>query len=187
MSVSGITTVFQYLTFRLGEEVFALDIAQVREVLDYTSITRVPRMPDFMCGVINLRGSVVPVVDMRLKFGMPKTEKTINTCIIIVEKSTGEERVQIGALADSVQEVIELEPDSIEPAPRIGTGLRVDFIRGMGKRGEKFVIILDIDRVFSGDEISDISAGAEAAGPAGPAVSGNVPNDGGQDDGRSQS
>ncbi len=158
MSVSGISQASQYLTFRLGEEVFAIDIAQVREVLDYTPVTRVPRTPDFMCGVINLRGSVVPVVDMRLKFGMPKTEKTINTCIIIMEISAEGGRAQMGALADSVQEVVELEPGSIEPAPKIGAGLRVDFIKGMGKRDEKFIIILDIDRVFSEEELSDISA-----------------------------
>ncbi len=159
MSVPGIMHISQYLTFRLGDEVFALDIAQVREVLDYTSITRVPRTPDFMRGVINLRGSVVPVVDMRLKFGMPKTERTINTCIIIVEIKAGDESVLLGALADSVQEVIELGPGDIEPAPRIGTGLKVDFIKGMGKRDDKFLIILDVDRVFSEEELSDISAG----------------------------
>ncbi len=159
MSVPGIMHISQYLTFRLGDEVFALDIAQVREVLDYTSITRVPRTPDFMRGVINLRGSVVPVVDMRLKFGMPKTERTINTCIIIVEIKAEDESVLLGALADSVQEVIELDPQDIEPAPRIGTGLKVDFIKGMGKRDEKFLIILDVDRVFSEEELSDISAG----------------------------
>ncbi|MDA8088610.1 MAG: chemotaxis protein CheW [Nitrospiraceae bacterium] len=172
MSVAGIVHTSQYLTFRLDEEIFALDISQVREVLDYTTITRVPRTPDFMCGVINLRGSVVPVVDMRLKFGMPKTEQTINTCIIIVEIKTGEEDVLIGALADSVQEVLELEPESIEPAPRIGTGLKVDFIKGMGKgtspsgtgsRDEKFLIILDVDRVFSEEELS--SMGKNDAGP----------------------
>ncbi len=153
MSVPGIMHISQYLTFRLGDEVFALDIAQVREVLDYTSITRVPRTPDFMRGVINLRGSVVPVVDMRLKFGMPKTERTINTCIIIVEIKAGDESVLLGALADSVQEVIELGPGDIEPAPRIGTGLKVDFIKGMGKRDDKFLIILDVDRVFSEEEL----------------------------------
>ncbi len=156
---SGISHASQYLTFRLGDEVFALDISQVREVLDYSTVTRVPRTPDFMRGVINLRGSVVPVVDMRLKFGMPKTERTINTCIIIVEIKSGEENVLLGALADSVQEVIEIEPESIEPPPRIGTGLKVDFIKGMGKRGEKFLIILDIDRVFSMEEISEMETG----------------------------
>ena len=144
----------QYLTFRLGEEVFALEIGQVREVLDYTAITRVPRMPAFMRGVINLRGSVVPVVDLRLKFGMTETERTVNTCIIIVEIELEGERTVIGALADSVQEVIDLEPGQIEPAPRIGTSLDAAFIRGMGKRDERFVIILDIDRVFSTQELA---------------------------------
>ncbi len=173
MSVPGITHTSQYLTFRLGDEVFALDIIQVREVLDYTTLTKVPCTPDFMCGVINLRGSVVPVVDMRLKFGMPKTEKTVSTCIIIVEIKTGDEHIIIGALADSVQEVIDLDPGGIEPPPRIGNGLKVDFIKGMGKRNEKFLIILDIDRAFSDKELSEMetdfgigipSGGAEESG-----------------------
>ena len=144
----------QYLTFKLDEEVFALGIDKVREVLDYTSVTKVPQVPDFMRGVINLRGSVVPVVDMRLKFGMAKTEKTVNTCIIIVEINLEGETTVLGALADSVQEVLDLEPHQIEPAPKIGTKLRTEFIRGMGKRGEQFIIILDIDKVFSGEELS---------------------------------
>src|SRR5512134_1012159 len=152
MSVTAITETTQYLTFRLEEEIFALDISKVREVLDFTSITKVPRTPDFMRGVINLRGSVVPVVDMRLKFGMSKTERTVNTCIIIVEISVDGDTTVLGALADSVQEVLDLEPQQIEPAPRIGTRLRTEFIRGMGKRDEQFVIILDIDRIFSVDE-----------------------------------
>ena len=146
----------QYLTFKLDEEVFALGIDKVREVLDYTSVTKVPQTPDFMRGVINLRGSVVPVVDMRLKFGMAKTEKTVNTCIIIVEINLEGETTVLGALADSVQEVLDLEPHQIEPAPKIGTKLRTDFIRGMGKRGEQFIIILDIDKVFSGEELSAV-------------------------------
>lgn len=151
-----ITETAQYLTFRLSEEVFAIDISQVREVLDYTSVTRVPGTPSFMCGVINLRGSVVPVVDMRLKFGMPKTEKTVNTCIIIVEMQIEDESTLMGALADSVQEVLELEPGSIEPPPKIGTGLKVEFIKGMGKKDEGFIIILDTDRIFSLAEIAAI-------------------------------
>src|SRR5512139_934311 len=106
MGVAGITQTAQYLTFRLGEEVFALDIAQVREVLDFTAITRVQRMPAFMRGVINLRGSVVPVVDLRLKFGLRSTERTVNTCIIIAEVALEGERTLLGALADSVQEVL---------------------------------------------------------------------------------
>ena len=152
----------QYLTFRLGEEVFALDITQVREVLDYTAITRVPRMPEFMRGVINLRGSVVPVVDLRLKFGMSATERTLNTCIIIAEVAIGGERTLLGALADSVQEVIDLVAGQIEPPPRLGTSINAQFIRGMGKRDERFVIILDVDRVFSNDELSLVQDAGKA-------------------------
>ena len=100
--------VLQYLTFKLEEEVFALDIGKVREVLDYTTVTKVPRTPEFMCGVINLRGAVVPVVDLRLKFGMATAEATVNTCIIIVEVAVEGEKTVIGAMADSVQEVIDL-------------------------------------------------------------------------------
>src|SRR5512135_3645900 len=154
MSVSGITETTQYLTFKLDEEVFSLEISKVREVLDFTTITKVPRTPDFMRGVINLRGNVVPVVDMRLKFGMSKTEKTVNTCIIIVEISLDGDTTILGALADSVQEVIELEPGQIEPPPKIGTRLRTEFIKGMGKRDEQFIMILDIDKVFSADELT---------------------------------
>ncbi len=154
MATPVIAETTQYLTFKLADEVFALDISQVREVLDFTSITKVPRTPEFMRGVINLRGSVVPVVDMRLKFGMSKTENTVNTCIIIVEIDLDGDKTILGALADSVQEVIELEPGQIEPPPKIGTRLRTEFIRGMGKRDEHFIMILDIDKIFSADELS---------------------------------
>ena len=144
----------QYLSFTLGGELFALDISKVREVLDYTRITKVPRMPDFILGVINLRGSVVPVVDMRLKFDMPGSDKTLNTCIVIVEVLLEEETIAIGALVDAVQEVFDIEPSQIEPPPRIGTKLKTEFIKGMGKKDEYFVIILDIDRIFSMKELS---------------------------------
>jgi purine-binding chemotaxis protein CheW len=147
----------QYLTFKLDDEIFALGIEKVREVLDYTSVTKVPQVPEFMRGVINLRGSVVPVVDMRLKFAMAKTEQTVNTCIIIVEINLEGESTIVGALADSVQEVLDMEPHQIEPAPKIGTKLRTDFIRGMGKRDEQFIIILDIDKVFSNEELKEIT------------------------------
>jgi purine-binding chemotaxis protein CheW len=112
-----------------------------------------------MRGVINLRGSVVPVVDLRLKFGMSRTERTVNTCVIIVEVTVEGETTVLGALADSVQEVIELGPNHIEPAPKIGTKLNTDFIRGMGKQDERFIIILDIDKVFSVDELVQVKAG----------------------------
>jgi len=150
----GVSTSVQYLTFKLEDEVYAVDVAKVREILDFPPITKVPRTPDFMRGVINLRGSVVPVVDMRLKFGMSKTEKSVNTCIVVVEVSLESESIIIGALADSVQEVIELEPEQIEPPPKIGSRLKVEFLKGMGKIGDHFLLILDIDRVFSSEEIS---------------------------------
>jgi purine-binding chemotaxis protein CheW len=166
MSVTGITETTQYLTFKLNEEIFALDISKVKEVLDFTEITKIPQTPEFMKGVINLRGGVVPVVDMRLKFGMSETVRTVNTCIIIVEVTIGGEAMVLGALVDSVQEVMDLEPGQIEPAPRIGTRLRTEFIRGMGKRENHFIMILDIDKVFSADELATVeSAGAFA--PAG--------------------
>ncbi len=152
----------QYLTFRLADEVFALDIGKVREVLDFTTVTRVPRTPDFMRGVINLRGNVVPVVDMRLKFGMSAAEKTVNTCVIITEVEVDGERVILGAMADSVQEVLDLEQGQIEPPPRIGTKLNTDFIRGMGKRDDEFIMILDLDRVFSSVDIAGLR-GVDAA------------------------
>ncbi|MBJ6750602.1 chemotaxis protein CheW [Geomonas anaerohicana] len=153
MAVETITETTQYLTFKLEDELFALDIGKVREVLDFTSITKVPQTPDYMRGVINLRGSVVPVVDLRLKFGMAMAEQTVNTCVIIVEVELEGEKVVMGAMADAVQEVMDLEPDQIEPPPRIGTKLNTDFIKGMGKHNEQFIIILDIDKVFTSGEL----------------------------------
>ncbi|WP_022667500.1 chemotaxis protein CheW [Desulfospira joergensenii] len=153
MSVPGITQTSQYLTFVLDQEIYAMDINQVREVLDFTKITKVPRMPDFIKGVINLRGGVVPVVDLRLKFGLSQAEKTVDTCIIIIEITVQETRTLLGIMADSVQEVMGMGPDQIEPAPKIGTRLKTEFIKGMGKKNEDFIIILDSDEVFSADEL----------------------------------
>jgi len=163
MSVASITEARQYLTFKLDDEVFALDVANVREILDMTPITKVPRTPDFMRGVINLRGNVVPVVDMRIKFGMRKAEDTINTCIIVVEVSFDGEKAVLGAMADSVQEVFELDADRIEPAPKIGTRLKTDFIKGIGKRENSFIIMLDIDKAFSSEELSILNDTAETS------------------------
>jgi purine-binding chemotaxis protein CheW len=149
----------QYLTFTLDREVFAVDVGRVKEILECAAITKIPRTPDFMRGVINLRGSVVPVIDMRLKFGLPPAEQTIDTCIIVVEVLVEDEVITIGALADSVQEVIELEPGQIEAAPRIGTHIDTDVIRGMGKHDDSFIMILNVDRIFSGDTLDAIRAG----------------------------
>jgi len=146
----------QYLTFKLESEIFALGITQVREVLEFDRVTKVPQTPDMMRGVINLRGSVVPVIDLKLKFGMGETQKDVNTCVIIVEIDLDGETTLIGALADSVQEVIDLEPEQIEPPPKIGTRLNTDLIRGMGKRGDEFIIILQIEKVFTLDELEMI-------------------------------
>jgi purine-binding chemotaxis protein CheW len=144
----------QYLTFRLGDEVFALDIARVREVLDFTTVTRVPRMPEFLRGVINLRGSVVPVADLRLKLGMTRTERSANTCVIIAEISVDGETTLLGALADSVQEVLAMDANEILPAPRIGTRLNTECIQGMGNRNDRAIIVLEIDKVFSAGELA---------------------------------
>ncbi len=161
MAATEILDSNQYLTFKLDQEVYALDITQVREVLDYTEITKVPRMPEFMRGVINLRGGVVPVVDLRLKFEMEGSEKTVDSCIIIMELDIEGDKTYLGALADSVQEVITLEAEQIEPPPKIGTRLDTEFIRGMGKRNDELIIILDIDRVFSSGELGVIQAAEE--------------------------
>jgi purine-binding chemotaxis protein CheW len=154
MGIATITETKQYLTFNLDDEVFGVDVEKVREILEFTTVTKVPRTPEFMRGVINLRGSVVPVVDMRLKFGLSKTEKAVDTCIVVVEIAMDSDTIVVGALVDSVQEVFELEADRIEPAPRIGTRLNTEFIHGMGKRDEGFIIILDINKVFSSDELA---------------------------------
>ncbi len=156
MTTTAVAEAMQYLTFKLDDEIFALDITKVREVLDFTAVTRVPRTPEFMRGVINLRGSVVPVVDLRRKFGMPRSEDTVNSCIIIAEVTVDGDRTVLGCLADSVQEVLDLETENIAPAPRIGRKLRTDFIKCMGKRGDRLLIILDIDRVFSSHELAAI-------------------------------
>ena len=163
MSVTEITDTRQYLTFKLADEVFGIEVSKVREVLDFTAITKIPRTPDFMSGVINLRGNVVPVVDLRLCFEMSKTEKTVNTCIVVMEMLIEGESTVIGALADSVEEVIDLEPEQIQPAPRMGTQIRTDFIKGMGRREAQFIMILDIDRVFSAEELSAVRTADVAA------------------------
>ena len=153
----------QYLTFSLDEEVFAIDVAKVREILDYTQAMRVPGAPEFMRGIVNVRGNVIPVVDMRLKFGMSKTERTVNTCIVVMEVDVEGETTVLGALVDSVQEVFELEHDHVEPPPKMGTRWRTQFIKGIGKRNDHLIIILDIDMVFSLDELTQTERARMAA------------------------
>lgn len=146
-----ITETRQYMTFKLGDELFAIDVAQVREVLEVSQITKVPTAPDYMRGVVNVRGQATPVVDLRLRFGLPKGTDTVHTRIIVMELELDGEATVLGGIADSVHEVIELEPANIDPAPRIAMRWRTEFIQGMGKRGEEFIIILDVNAVFSSE------------------------------------
>ena len=144
----------QYLTFNLHSENYAVSVLNVREVLEIVPITRVPGMPDFMKGVLNLRGSVVPVIDLRKKFGIKEEEQTIDTSIIILEINAKDNEVMlIGAFVDSVQEVIDIASSQIEPAPSIGLNLKSDFIQGMCQHNESFLIILDINKVLSTEEL----------------------------------
>ena len=153
MSVAEMADTTQFLTFGLGDDIFALDVIKAKEVLDFDDVTQVPQTPEYMLGVINLRGSVVPVIDMRRKFNMEVADRTRNSCIVVVEVDVDGEPVTVGALADSVREVIDLDPSQIEPPPRIGTKLNTEFIKGMGNLDDRFVIILDIDKVFSIDDL----------------------------------
>jgi len=161
----------RFLTLTLGEELFALNISSVREILDMTEITRIPHAPEFMRGVVNVRGSAVPVIDLGLKFGLNKIETTIHTRIVIVEIRQGADMTTIGAIADSVREVLELEMDKINHAPRMGAVIRSDSLLGIGKHNGKFVLILDVAKIFSVDELLAMGEhegpAAEAAEPHG--------------------
>jgi len=161
MSEAQAAETIQFLTFKLGDEIYGVDVLQVREVLDAVPVTKVPRSPDFMLGVINLRGSVVPVVDMRCKFGMESADKSRDTCIVVMEIALEGETTVIGAQADAVEEVLELTDAQIEPAPKLGTRLNTEFIRGMGKRDEQFIILLEVDKIFSAEELSVVTGAVE--------------------------
>ncbi|PLX19706.1 MAG: chemotaxis protein CheW [Marinilabiliales bacterium] len=142
-----------FLSFNLGEEEFAAHVGKVLNILEMTKITEVPKSPVYMKGVINLRGTVLPVVDTRIKFGMTPTEYTTNTCIVVMEVSIEGDEVQVGALVDSVQAVLEIGDNQIQPPPGIGSKYKSEFIYGMAKVDEKFIMLLDMDKVFSTDEV----------------------------------
>lgn len=144
----------QYLTFLLGGEMFAIGILHIKEIIEYGHLTEVPMMPGFIRGVINLRGAVVPVVDLSARFGKTRTALTRRTCIVIVELHGGGENQVLGVVVDAVSEVLEIPPADIEPPPAFGTRIRSDFIQGMGKVNGRFVIILDVGRVLSVDELA---------------------------------
>ena len=151
----------QFLTFHLADERYAIDVTKIHEVLEVPRITRVPRMPDFVSGVINLRGNVVPVMDLRLKFGLGKTVFTEQTSIVVTEISDvfGDETgavLEMGIFSDAVDQVIEIPIDDIEPPPAIGSSIDTSFIRGMGRIGESFVIILKLDSLLSEKELFDM-------------------------------
>ncbi|MDH5518508.1 MAG: chemotaxis protein CheW [Gammaproteobacteria bacterium] len=154
----------QYLTFVLGGENYGVSILVIKEILEYHEPTTVPMMPDFIRGVINLRGSVVPVVDLSLRLGKKTTEVGKRTCVVIIEIVHEEESIEIGIVVDAVNEVIDIVPENIEAAPNFGAKIRTDFIQGMGKVAEKFVVLLNIDHVLSIEELSVINdvAAAEA-------------------------
>jgi purine-binding chemotaxis protein CheW len=155
-------TIEQFLTFTLGTESYALPVGNVREVLEMAAITPLPRTPEYMRGVINVRGSVVPVIDLRLKLGMSRTEKSIDTCVAVLDVPGAEGQVTVGALVDSVQEVVEFDAAKIEPPPRLGTGVQAEFLKGIGKREERFVMILEIGRIFEAEELDDLAAAKTA-------------------------
>ena len=159
----------QYLTFMLNSETFAIGILSVKEIIGYGGLTEVPLMPACIRGVINLRGAVVPVMDLSARFGRESTPVTKYTCIVIVEIEAGEEQQVIGIVVDAVNAVLEIEDSEIEPPPKFGAKIRSDFIVGMGKVNGKFVILLNVDSVLSVDEISAL-VGLETNPPALPNV-----------------
>ena len=151
------STTSQYMTFKLGEELFAINVYQVREVLEVLQITKVPTAPPYMRGVVNVRGQAIPVVDLRMRFGLPSIPNSVNTRICVMELEVDGEITVIGGIADSVHEVIELDPSNIDPPPRIAMRWRTEFISGMGKRGDDFIIILNVNAVFSSEELLAVS------------------------------
>lgn len=144
----------QYLTFTLGGEMFAVAILNVKEIIEYGTVTEIPMMPGFIRGVINLRGAVVPVIDLSCRFGGKSTQVARRTCIIIIELMQDDQKHDIGVMVDAVSEVLEIARADIEPPPSFGAKIRTDFISGMGKVNGKFVIILDVARVLSVEEIA---------------------------------
>jgi len=150
-------TIQQYLTFVLRREIFAINILNIKEIIEYGQLTEVPKMPAFIRGVINLRGAVVPVIDMAARFDKPTSELTRKTCIVIIEVAHAEGTQVVGIMVDAVNEVVDIESGNIEPAPSFGANIRADFIEGMGKIDGKFVIILNVNNVLSMDEVAALA------------------------------
>ena len=157
----------QYLTFLLGGEMFAIEILNIREIIEYGALTTVPMMPPFIRGVINLRGAVVPVIDLSVRFGRTPVEVTRRTCIVIIEIENAGERQDIGIVVDSVSEVLEIPAGMVEPPPSFGARIRTDFIQGMGKVNDRFVIILNVHNVLSVEEMAQLTHTAQVGGVSG--------------------
>jgi len=156
----------QYLTFVLGGEVFAMGILAIKEIIEYADLTGVPMMPEYVRGVINLRGAVVPVIDLSVRFGKPSSPVSKRTCIVIIEVEARNERHVLGVVVDAVNAVLDIPPAEIEPPPAFGASIRTDFIRGMGKVSGKFVILLDVDHVLAADEMDALVDAQESAARA---------------------
>ena len=154
----------QYLTFQLAGESFAIGILSIKEIIEYHTLTEVPMMPASVRGVINLRGAVVPVMDLLARFGRPSSEVTKRTCIVIVEIEADEERQVIGVVVDAVNEVLDIDAADIEPPPSFGANIRTDFIQGMGKVRGKFVILLNVHQVLSIDDLQAATAATKESG-----------------------
>lgn len=148
----------QYLTFMLDGELFAIGILSIKEIIEYSGLTEVPMMPDYIRGVINLRGAVVPVMDLSMRFGKPAAAVTKRTCIVIVETAAADGVQVIGAVVDAVNAVVEIGASEIEPAPAFGARIHADYIAGMGKMNGRFIILLDVERVLGGDELGALAA-----------------------------
>jgi len=156
-AVKQTTDQAQYLGFTIADEEYAIGILRVKEILEYDTMTRVPGTPPSIRGVINLRGSVVPVVDLALKFGLPESPITKRTCIVVVEVDLDGERTVMGVMADAVSQVMDLGAADIEPPPAFGTRVHMDHLLGMGKAGKKFILLLDIDRILSVNELTEVT------------------------------
>ena len=158
----------QYLTFSVSKELFAIPIAAIKEIIEYRVPTDVPMMPAYIRGVINLRGRVVPVIDLSVRFGRGKGEVSKRTCIVILEINQDEQQQDISIVVDAVSAVVDIADADIEPPPKFGARLRADFISGMGKLGEQFVILLNVDRVLSIEELATLDAGIDTRNDAPP-------------------
>jgi purine-binding chemotaxis protein CheW len=162
----------QHLTFFIGGEEYAVGILRVKEIIQYDTVTRVPKAPPWIRGVINLRGSVVPVADLGVKFGLPESPITKTTCIVIAETNFEGERIVMGILVDAVSQVVELPREEVQAPPAFGTRVRIDYLLGMGRAGKKFALILDVDKILSADEVlaaisatRDADVGAQVTAP----------------------